>query len=101
LRFDQGLSSQLDVIDAERGLLLAELDRIAAERDLRFRWPICIMPGRQRRRRQADCRRPGMAATINTGAMAELKPKNRASVENFWPALPTKDAVKTPSLFAR
>jgi multidrug efflux system outer membrane protein len=36
LRFDRGASSQLDVIDAERGLLLAELDRIAADRDLGF-----------------------------------------------------------------
>jgi multidrug efflux system outer membrane protein len=36
LRFEKGVSSQLDVIDAERGLLQAEFDRIAAERDLRL-----------------------------------------------------------------
>ena len=36
LRFDRGVSSQLDVIDAERGLLLAEFDRIAADRDLKL-----------------------------------------------------------------
>lgn len=36
LRFTQGVSSQLDVIDAERGLLMAELDRITAERDQRL-----------------------------------------------------------------
>jgi len=36
LRYDQGVSSQLDVIDTERGLLQGEFDRIAAERDLRL-----------------------------------------------------------------
>jgi outer membrane protein, multidrug efflux system len=32
LRYENGVASQLDVIDAERGLLLAELNRIEAER---------------------------------------------------------------------
>ena len=36
LRFEHGVSSQLDVIDTERGLLLAEFDRIAADRDLKL-----------------------------------------------------------------
>ncbi len=36
LRYDNGVASQLDVIDTERGLLQSELDRIAAERDLRL-----------------------------------------------------------------
>lgn len=36
LRFEHGVSSQLDVIDAERGLLQAEFDRIAADRDLKL-----------------------------------------------------------------
>lgn len=35
LRYENGVASQLDVIDAERGLLLAELNRIEAERGLR------------------------------------------------------------------
>ena len=35
LRYDHGVASQLDVIDAERGLLLAELNRIEAERGFR------------------------------------------------------------------
>ena len=35
LRYENGVASQLDVIDAERGLLLAELNRIEAERSLR------------------------------------------------------------------
>ena len=35
LRFDNGIASQLDVIEAERGLLLAELSRIEAERAMR------------------------------------------------------------------
>jgi len=35
LRYENGVSSQLDVIDAERGLLLAEQNRIEAERALR------------------------------------------------------------------
>lgn len=35
LRYANGAASQLDVIDAERGLLLAELNRIEAERALR------------------------------------------------------------------
>jgi multidrug efflux system outer membrane protein len=35
LRYTNGLASQLDVIDAERGLLLAELNRIEAERGYR------------------------------------------------------------------
>jgi len=36
LRYDNGVASQLDVIDTERGLLQGEFDRIAAERDLRL-----------------------------------------------------------------
>ena len=35
LRYENGVSSQLDVIDAERNLLLAELNRLEAERSLR------------------------------------------------------------------
>jgi len=35
LRFQNGIASQLDVIDAERNLLLAELNRIEAERAMR------------------------------------------------------------------
>ena len=35
LRYEHGVASQLDVIDAERGLLLAELNRIEAERAMR------------------------------------------------------------------
>ena len=35
LRYTHGIASQLDVIDAERNLLLAELNRIEAERSLR------------------------------------------------------------------
>ena len=35
LRYEHGVASQLDVIDAERNLLLAELNRIEAERALR------------------------------------------------------------------
>lgn len=35
LRYSNGIASQLDVIDAERNLLLAELNRIEAERSLR------------------------------------------------------------------
>ncbi|MEO8102733.1 MAG: efflux transporter outer membrane subunit [Betaproteobacteria bacterium] len=35
LRYENGVASQLDVIDAERNLLLAELNRIEAERGLR------------------------------------------------------------------
>lgn len=36
LRYEHGVASQLDVIDAERGLLQAEQSRIEAERLLRF-----------------------------------------------------------------
>lgn len=36
LRYENGAASQLDVIDAERGLLLAEQSRIEAERLFRF-----------------------------------------------------------------
>ena len=36
LRYENGAASQLDVIDAERGLLEAEQTRIEAERLLRF-----------------------------------------------------------------
>ena len=35
LRYTNGIASQLDVIDAERNLLLAELNRIEAERGFR------------------------------------------------------------------
>ena len=35
LRYEHGVASQLDVIDAERGLLQAELNRIEAERGMR------------------------------------------------------------------
>ncbi len=35
LRYDNGVASQLDVIDAERNLLMAELNRLEAERSLR------------------------------------------------------------------
>ncbi len=35
LRYEHGVASQLDVIDAERGLLQAELNRIDAERGMR------------------------------------------------------------------
>ncbi len=35
LRYSNGIASQLDVIDAERNLLLAELNRIEAERTMR------------------------------------------------------------------
>ena len=35
LRYEHGVASQLDVIDAERGLLLAELNRIEAARAMR------------------------------------------------------------------
>ena len=35
LRYEHGVASQLDVIDAERGLLLAELNRIEAEHGMR------------------------------------------------------------------
>ena len=36
LRYENGVASQLDVIDAERGLLQAEQSRIEAERQFRF-----------------------------------------------------------------
>ncbi len=36
LRYENGVSSQLDVIDSERNLLLAELDHIETERQLRI-----------------------------------------------------------------
>ena len=35
LRYENGVASQLDVIDAERNLLMAELNRLEAERSLR------------------------------------------------------------------
>ena len=35
LRYENGAASQLDVIDAERNLLMAELNRLEAERGLR------------------------------------------------------------------